>query len=151
MDSITVAVKFTNRELPRLYKVNGNDFDTIKDATKATGARFDGNNKRWNLTGKAALESLKAQFTVEPYDFGYNMRDNSVFMRASNELVVVFPVAPTPEQNKRIGELVARLQATYNKSDADLLDLSERIDKAARRMRNFDSSSVDAFLDTVLA
>jgi hypothetical protein len=153
--SVIVSMKYSNRQFAKLFKVTGPDFETTKNAVKATGAKFDGNTRRW-IVSKPGLESLKTQFTVEPYDFGYSMLDKDITFRATGETALDMSGLNLrgAERDQQMIALTAKFQAAYTKSDDAVNALNEKVD-AARRQIGHDligqEERISKFFATVLA
>ena len=115
MATITVTIQYRNRVAPRVYEVSHESFETIKDAIKATGARYDSLKKRWELPNKQALLDLQAVYQVEAKDI--IIRDNAVMMAADGGILYA------PELRNEMGAHVhdpARLVATLAETQAKL-------------------------------
>ena len=124
MATITVTIQYRNRVAPRVYEVSGENFDAIKDAIKATGARYDSLKKRWQLPNKQALADLQAAYQVTARDI--IIRDNAVVMAADGAILYA------PEFRNEMGahvhdparlvallaEVQASLQVAYSVNDA---------------------------------
>ena len=68
MVTITLVSEVKNRFAPMTWTIEGDDFDAIKDAVKATGARFDSGKRAWYVTADQR-KALEAQgYTPQPAD-----------------------------------------------------------------------------------
>ena len=131
MATVRVAVKYTNREFPRVYDISSDaSFEIVKDAVKATGARFDGGfERKWWLARKAGLNALKdAGYTVKNADFEIDTRRDGVVFNATGETVAHLEVQNRwsarlrlrDEDWDRLARYRDEMQAAYNESDATL-------------------------------
>lgn len=128
MAQVEVTVKYSNRTSPRVYRISGEDFETIKNAVKATnGARYDGARKAWSISAQA-LKDLKAdsRFQVTVADLIGRMSGEVWFAGAQETALVVKAksrigtTVHAPELvADKAAELAATLQAAYNKSDEE--------------------------------
>jgi len=85
MATITVRVETkAEAELDKMYFIRDDDFTTVKDAVKATGARFDGRKREWVSRDAEAIEALL--FEVTRADF-YVSTYNRVIFRAFGDEV----------------------------------------------------------------
>lgn len=142
MATVRIAVRYSNRQYPRVYDASSNaGFDSVKDAVKATGARFDGTRKWWLCT-KAGLDALKAQgYAVKAADFECDTKEMVVSFVATGEPVVHLRTEnslggwarPRTEDYDRLGQYQDDLQAAYNRGDAALGPVLERIREECAR------------------
>lgn len=120
-DDIEIRVKYSNRHLARIYFVRGENWQATKDAIKATGAKFNGSEKFWNVSG-TELKALRETFQVKPGDL--TISSNQIVLRA-DQYPALYSFAPTgdgtapdyDEAYKHLVEIVDRLQSAYSKSD----------------------------------
>jgi len=144
MATVRVAVKYTNREFPRVYDISSDaSFEIVKDAVKATGARFDGGYERkWWLATKAGLQALKAAgYSVKPADFEIDARRDGVVFTPTGETVAHLEVQSRYGMRQRLRdqdwERLARyrdeLQAAYKVSDDALSPVLLRIREETSR------------------
>ena len=116
MDTIEIAVKWSNREMLRVYQVSGGSFDEMKAAIKAAGGKFDAKyERRWWLVPSANVKALKTAFSLKTFDFGIDMGNVVVFRPKGNDAGITLG----QESREAAIALRDRLQAAYAKSDAD--------------------------------
>lgn len=122
MAKIEVRIKYTNRVAARVYLVGNDDteFATIKDAIKATGAKFTGSH--WNVSAEG-LKTLKAQFEVQPFDFKMNYDRNTIALTADDTTVYI------AESREDMLEKRELFQAAYSKSDEEFRNVFQSIVK----------------------
>jgi hypothetical protein len=114
MTYITIAIKFGNRTFSRYYEVTADaDFNTLKDAIKATGAKFDGAQRVWNVN-KAGLDTLKSQYELKPADFYLVNNLSDVEFKATGSALT---------DKSHLNEL----RDAYNKSDEAFLKVAAQI------------------------
>ena len=145
MATVRVAVKYTNREFLRIYDVSRDDaeFEVVKDAIKATGARFDGGfDRKWWVARKAGLNALKdAGYTVKSTDFEIDARRDGVVFNATGETVAHLEVQNRwgtrlrlrDEDWDRLACYRDELQAAYNESDDALVPVLTRVTEECAR------------------
>ena len=144
MATVRVAVKYTNREFPRVYDISSDaPFEIVKDAVKATGARFDGGfERKWWLATKAGLQALKAAgYSVKPADFEIDARRDGVVFTPTGETVAHLEVQSRYGMRQRLRdqdwERLARyrdeLQTAYKVSDDALGPVLLRIREETSR------------------
>jgi len=144
MATVRVAVKYSNREFLRIYDVSSDaEFEVVKDAVKATGARYDGGfERKWWLANKAGLQALKtAGYTVANADFEIDARRDGVVFNPSGETVAHLEVQSRYGMRQRLRdqdwERLARyrdeLQAAYKVSDDALSPVLLRIREETSR------------------
>ena len=144
MATVRVAVKYTNREFPRVYDISSDaPFEIVKDAVKATGARFDGGfERKWWLATKAGLQALKAAgYSAKPADFEIDSRRDGVVFTPSGETVAHLEVQNRwsarlrlrDEDWDRLARYRDEMQAAYNESDAALAPVLLRIREETSR------------------
>jgi hypothetical protein len=64
MDYVTIKTQAKDEIVPHYYTVTGGTFSEMKDAIKAAGARFDGQDKAWRIS-RGDLSQITEQFSVE--------------------------------------------------------------------------------------
>ena len=102
-------------------EVLGESWQATKDAIKATGARFNGSEKFWNVSG-TELKALRETFQVKAADL--TISSHQIVLRA-DQYPALYSFAPMgdgtapdhDEAYKHLVEIVDRLQAAYSKSD----------------------------------
>jgi hypothetical protein len=122
MESVTVSIKYSNRALPRIYNICGEDFETIKEAVKAAGGRYDGLNYRWTISA-AAFKDLKSTFKAEAADI--IIKGNRLAFAADGTTIYApqlrtksdTPVHDPVRLHDILREARETLQNAYNKSD----------------------------------
>lgn len=121
MEKVKVAVRYSNREAERIYNVCGENWQEIKDAVKATGAKFDSINKRWIVPGQAFKDQIKSRFQIENADFLADGMTGWISSAANGE--PIFHCETADVRNGRMSEIAAQLQAAYNESDAKFAEV----------------------------
>jgi hypothetical protein len=113
---------------PKVYDVYGEDFNAIKNAVKATGAKFDGGTRRWTVN-KAGLDSLKASFEVKASDFGWNDAAGNIIFRAERDQVIYTSSrgGMNPRSREEMLEALKRLQTAYSKSDEEFAKIADEL------------------------
>lgn len=120
--SVDIEVKYGNREYPRIITLKGESFDRVKDAVKATGAKWNPATKRWQVPAKA-YKDLAAQFEAVRRDFYVEPRGNHVIFTASGDFIWSPPgvVDGLPADSRLFAEQAREirdyLQSLYDKSD----------------------------------
>jgi hypothetical protein len=119
MDEIKIEIKYSNRTMPRIYVIFG-EFMTVKNAIKATGARFSGATRRW-IVNKAALEELRSKYEVKASDF--EIKEFAIWCVALDRPIVVPKRLSNPTglelayQSKILVDTLHEMQEAYNKND----------------------------------
>ena len=134
MAEITVEVKYTNREFPRVFRLTADDFNVLLSAVKATaGARWLSAERRWRISANA-LKSLQTSFATRRADIRADCgKVAAVVFVATGEYLTTSPhvtsagfPADARDFYTRAEELAVEAQAAYNQSDESLAAWAEQ-------------------------
>jgi hypothetical protein len=127
MATVRVQISFKNRIYPKIFELgdDATDFDTIKNAVKATGAKFDSTTRRWIMKSKAEMETLG--FQVKRWDFSCNASSLVVTLTADK---TERPLYIAKDWNDMV-DMRDKLQEAYNESDEAFKSFYQKVQNVA--------------------
>jgi signal recognition particle subunit SEC65 len=132
MATVKVEVKVSGRNFPRVWTLEHEDFETVKNAVRDAGGRYNGQTQRWTVPGND-WKSLKYRFSATRADFSLTMC-NAVLFTATEEVMWTPPTidasglaADARNYREQAEAIRNRMQEAYNESEEALKEFLEAL------------------------